>query len=368
MTDLWNTTPATSDSHSNTMKRIKFLSNGTKPASIATWRRQLPDESAVWGDCEFTFDPHARYYDWLAVYDRFPSVSGERFSLWCEELDCPPENTVFITVEPSSIKSYEPAFLNQFGHVLTGHEEWSINHPGTIRSQPALKWFYGNGGDTLKSLDAMIAEKPLPKSREISTVCSSKRQKHTLHRKRSNFTQQIHAAMPDLDVFGHGVRPMLDKAEALDPYRYHIAIENHRCDHHWTEKISDAFLGWTLPFYYGCPNLKDYFPEESFIEIDIEDVNGTLSIIQDAISGGEYEKRLAAITEARDLVLNSYNLFAVLANIADGGSGVQPHHPQSRIIQSRHALRKSSLRNTLSSTVQHLRRRWRLMTEQSPKN
>lgn len=341
------------------MKIIKFLCNSYQRDAIAAWRRQLPDAAPTWGDCEFTFDPHTREYDWLIVYDRFPSVSGERFSLWREELACPPENTVFITVEPSSIKSYEPVFLRQFGHVLTGHEPWSIEHPGTIRSQPALKWFYGKGSDRLKSLDEMIAEEAPLKTRSISTVCSSKRQRHTLHRKRSDFTREIQATMPGLDVFGHGVRPMRDKAEALDPYRYHIAIENHRCDHHWTEKIADAFLGWTLPFYYGCTNLKDYFPEESFIEIDIDDVKGTLATLQQVIAGGEYEKRLPAIAESRNLVLQRYNLFAVLADIVDGGKTPAPHKPQGRVIQSRHALRKSSLKNTLSSTLQIVRRKWR---------
>lgn len=341
------------------MKRIKFLSNSTQPMSLAAWRRQLPDVAPIWGDCEFIFDPMARDYDWLVVYDRFPSVSSERFSMWSEALACPPENTLFITVEPSSIKSYEPAFLKQFGHVLTGHEPWSIDHPGTIRSQPALKWFYGNGGDKMKSLDEMIAEKAPLKTRTISTVCSSKRQRHTLHRKRYDFTRKIHAAMPDLDVFGHGVRPMRDKAEALDPYRYHIAIENHRCDHHWTEKIADAFLGWTLPFYYGCTNLQDYFPVDSFIEIDIDDVKGTLATIQRVITGGEYEKRLPAIAESRNLVMKRYNMFAVLADIADGEKTLALHKPQGRVIHSRHALRESSLKNTLSSTLQILRRKWR---------
>ncbi|MFZ9936129.1 MAG: glycosyltransferase family 10 domain-containing protein [Luteolibacter sp.] len=320
----------------------------------------MPDAAPIWKNCEFIFDATSRDYDWLAVYDRFPSVSGERFSLWCEKLACPPENTVFITVEPSSIKSYEPAFLSQFGHVLTGHEPWSIQHPGVIRSQPALRWFYGNGGDHLKSLDEMISGKPMPKTLDISTVCSSKRQKHTLHRRRHDFTQKLKAAIPGLDVFGHGVRPMRDKAEALDSYRYHIAIENHRCDHHWTEKVSDAFLGWTLPFYYGCTNLKEYFPAESFIEIDIMDIDGAVSSIQQAISSREHENRLAAITEARNLVLTRYNLFAVLADIVDGEARPQSHHPECRVILSRHALRKSSVGNTLSSVARFLHRRWRM--------
>ena len=51
----------------------------------------------------------------------------------------------------------------------------------------------------------------------------------------------------------------------------HIAVENHIAPHHWTEKLSDSFLGYCLPFYIGCPNAADYFPEQSFIGLDIED-------------------------------------------------------------------------------------------------
>lgn len=341
------------------MKRIKFLSNGIESSAIASWRRQLPDRAQVIGDCEFILDAQARDYDWLAVYDRFPSAEGERFSMWREELACPPENTVFITVEPSSIKSYEPAFLNQFGHVLTGHEPWSIRHPGIIRSQPGLRWFYGAAGDGFKSLDEMLAEPQPVKTRDISTVCSNKQHKHTLHQKRYHFSQRLKTAMPELEIYGRGVRDMKDKAEAIDPYRYHIAIENHRCDHHWTEKVSDVFLGWSLPIYCGCTNLADYFPRESFIEIDIDDFDGALRTIRAAIHSNEYEKRIDAIIEARSRVLKDYNLFSVLARIADGTNRPEPHHPDSRVILSRHALRKSGIMNLLTYAAQSLQRKWR---------
>jgi hypothetical protein len=341
------------------MKRIKFLCDGIQSSALAGWRRQLPDAAPVLGGCEFVFDAHDRDYDWLAVYDRFPSVAGERFSLWREELACPAENTVFITVEPSSIKSYERAFLRQFGHVLTGHEPWSIDQPGVIRSQPGLKWFYGDGGASVKTLDEMLAEAPPEKSLDFSTVCSSKRQKHTLHRKRYDFTQRLKEEFPAMEIFGHGVRPMKDKAEALDPYRYHLAIENHRCAHHWTEKVSDAFLGWALPFYYGCTNLGEYFPEDSFIEIDLDDFDGSVSVIRAAIANREYEKRLEAIAEARRRVLTQYNLFAVLAGLAAGSCRPGPNHPASGVILSRHALRRSSPVHALSYALQSVRRKWR---------
>lgn len=341
------------------MKRIKFLSDGMVSPPPPGWRRQLPDAAPVLGGCEFVFDPQCREYDWLAVYDRFPSVAGERFSMWREELACPPENTVFLTVEPSSIKSYEPTFLRQFGHVLTGHEPWSIDQPGVIRSQPGLKWFYGDGGASVKTLDEMLAEAPPEKTLDLSTVCSSKKQKHTLHRKRYDFTQRLKAELPGLDIFGHGVRPMKDKAEALDAYRYHIAIENHRCDHHWTEKVSDAFLGWTLPIYYGCTNLADYFPAGSFIEIDIDDFDKTLATIRETIAANTYAERIGLITEARRLVLDRYNLFAVLARIAEGDGRPEPNHPRSDIILSRHALRKSGIGNMIGYALDRVRRKLR---------
>lgn len=125
-----------------------------------------------------------------------------------------------------------------------------------------------------------------------------------------------------MDVFGHGVRPMDDKAEALDSYRYHIAIENHLCLHHWTEKLADSFLGMSLPFYYGCPNVTDYFPAESLIPINIHDAEGAARIIKKAIENEEYEKRLPAIREARRLVLERYNLFSAIERIVKERSTV----------------------------------------------
>lgn len=341
------------------MQRVKFFSDGIQTTALPGWRRQLPEARPVIGNCEFVFNAGSRDYDWLVVYDRFPRVCGERFSKWREELACPPEQTIFVTVEPSSIKFYEPGFLRQFGHVLTGHEAWSIDQPGVIRSQPGLKWFYGEGGDTAKTLDAMLAETRPEKTLDFSTVCSSKQQKHTLHQRRYDFTRRLRAALPGLDVFGHGVRPMADKAVAVDPYRYHLAIENHRCDHHWTEKVSDAFLGWSLPIYYGCSNLADYFPADSFVEIDIDRFDEAVARIREVIDGGEYEKRLNAIAEARHLVLTRYNLFAVIDDIIHGGEAPAPNHPASRLVLSRHALRAQSIGNKLSHVWHAIRRKIR---------
>ncbi|WP_210387963.1 glycosyltransferase family 10 [Ciceribacter sp. L1K22] len=287
--------------------------------------RQILQGFAEQRGLRFTFDPEARDYDWLAVYENLPAAEGERRPVRVEELACPQENTILFTTEPSGIKIYGRTFTRQFGHVVTSQEPFALRHPGRIWSQAGLRWFYGNGSKHLMTADEIRDHFP-EKTRMIGTVCSTKRQGHTLHRLRYDFTQDMAARMPELDVFGRGHRPVDDKAESIDPYKYHIAIENHLAQHHFTEKLSDAFLGLSLPFYFGAPNAADYFPSDSFIAIDIRKPDEALRVMKQAMADGEYEKRLPAIKEARRRVLEDHNIITLIANIVDanpGGSGAK---------------------------------------------
>nr|WP_238991299.1 glycosyltransferase family 10 [Rariglobus hedericola] len=329
---------------------MKFLTKNPKADVSVEWSRFLPGGNPVLGGCHFLFDRNERNYDWLVVYDDMPSVAGERFTLWRESLACPRENTLLITTEPSTIKVYGKGFLRQFGHVLTSQEPWAIRHPGAIFSQTGLIWFYG-GETEHANYDYISNHSPDAKQRDISTVCSSKQQRHTLHHDRFEFTRKFKEVYPDLDVFGHGVRFIADKAEALDPYRYHIAIENHVYRHHWTEKLSDCFLGLTLPFYHGCPNAADYFPEESFIPINIHNFEETSERIKQAIKDREFEKRLPALREARRLVLEEYCLFPLVSRLVRERTATTPISQQlskSPVLLSRHAWRKAGPLNAIS--------------------
>lgn len=323
----------------HTMITVKLISNAAPPAE---WLRYFPKGEAVWGNCRFTFDRDARHYDWLVVYDDIPPGAGNDKYHAFEQLACPQAQTLLVTTEPSSIKCYGKAYTAQFGHVLTSQEAWALPHPRRIYSQPALRWFYGVGKHHVRTLDDMIAHPPADKTRLISAASSSKRQRHTLHNKRYRFVRFLKENMPELDVYGHGIRAMDDKAESLDPYRYHVAIENHIGLHHWTEKLSDAFLGLTLPFYCGAPNAAEYFPPESFIPIDIDDHAGSYRLIRDSVRSDEFRRRLPHIREARMLVLQQYNLMAVLSRHIET-TGVSMSEGEFRLC-SRHTLRKASAR------------------------
>lgn len=272
----------------------------------------------------YDFRPEATDYDWLVVYDDLPAKGGERLTLNEERLCCPRERTILITYEPSSIKYYGSDYARQFGVLLTSQEDTILPHPNRHPMPPVGVWFYG-GVDEVERLPS-----PPEKTGTISLFASGKKMQHSLHAQRFELLADIQKSLGDtLDIFGRGYQYVQHKAEGIDAFRYHVAVENHIAPHHWTEKLSDCFLGYCLPFYAGCPNAADYFPEDSFIPIDIRDSAGALARIREAIAAGEYEQRLPAIIEARRRVLEDWSLPNILG---------------------RHIMREQELRPTLTTT------------------
>ena len=117
-----------------------------------------------------------------------------------------------------------------------------------------------------------------------------------------------------LDVYGNGIKPINNKWDVYAPAKYVLAIENCHIPHAWTEKLSDAFLSYSLPIYCGADNLHEYFPEEAYIYIDIRNPKQAIKTIQDAIANNEWEKRLPAIIEARNRVLHNENFVGWMHN------------------------------------------------------
>lgn len=321
----------------NAPHRVKFLNR----FDAREWGRYFPAEDGRWGNCQFLFDRNATDYDWLVAYDDVPPASGKRRAEASETLRCPASNTILVTTEPSAIKTYGRGFAAQFGHVLTSQPAWALPHPQRHYQQAANHWFYGSGQAAwMHRAELLAGPAEADKTRGISTVYSAKRQWHTNHAQRFAFIAAMRALLPDMAVFGRGATPMDDKAEALAPFRYHLAVENHIGLHHFTEKLSDAFLARSLPFYAGAPNIADYFPEGSFIRIDIRDPEGAARIIREAIADNAWQARLPLIEEARRRVLEEHHLFAVIDRII-AAAPASAFAPAGLQLLGRHAWRQA---------------------------
>ena len=266
----------------------------------------LPTKGLRVGGHEFVYDPACVDYDWLVVYDELPMP--------CERLRCPRERTILCTWEPTSIKSYSRAYTRQFGHLLTNRPPEAERHPHYHLGRGYFLWFAYGFPRHGESLD---------KPKLLSTVCSSKQMRHTRHHDRFQLVSDLAKAIPELDWYGRGVRPLARKEDALLPYKYHLAVENHIGVHHWTEKFADAILCECLPFYAGDPALTEIFPADAFIPIPIDDPAEALRIVRKAIDCDEYSRRREAVLEAKRLILEKYNFWSQVIEVVQQES-VEP--------------------------------------------
>lgn len=102
------------------------------------------------------------------------------------------------------------------------------------------------------------------KSRNLSIIASSKKYLagHKLRHKCVDWMVENNV---DVDVMGRGYKPFDTKSDGLAPYRFSVVIENTREENYFTEKLMDALLCKTVPIYWGCPNISDYFDTEGMI-------------------------------------------------------------------------------------------------------
>lgn len=129
-----------------------------------------------------------------------------------------------------------------------------------------------------------------PKSKDFSIIASGKRQ-HTGHILRH---QIIASAGGHIDVFGGGYKPLDNKIDGLRDYRYHFCIENINRDYWFTEKLIDCFVTGTIPLYWGCKSIGDFFNIDGMLCFDkIEQLPEILTKCTEEL----YESKLDAMKE-----------------------------------------------------------------------
>lgn len=262
-----------------------------------SYKDYSPKGSMKWDDVFFT-EENVKECDYVVVLNT-PKKDAK--------VVCNPENVVAIMQEPyhDGHMEWMDKQLDKYRYVLTNHKP-SVppKRAEIIYSHGALHWYVNKTYDELKAM----TEAP-EKIKTISCIASSLT-RWPGHKKRVEFVEYLkNNNTLNIDFYGKGTNFLEDKWDGVSPYKYSIVVENSEIDDYWTEKISDVYLSFSLPFYFGCTNIDKYFPKDSYIWIDISNPEKAMEAIQEAIQNNEWEKRLASIAEARKLVLDKYNLF-----------------------------------------------------------
>ena len=182
-------------------------------------------------------------------------------------------------IEPPGISDthYKYAFGNreQFRAIFTFHKFFVD-----------LGWpykFYPLGGSWIHADNWGLHEK----SKQVSIIASTKRDTDG-----HNLRHLIARHHKHVDKFGTGYEPIESKVEGLAPYRYSVVVESWRGDYYFSEKLIDCLSVGTIPIYWGCPSIGDFFDAEGILSFSTKT---ELDRIMSNINTADYQSRLDAV-------------------------------------------------------------------------
>ena len=136
--------------------------------------------------------------------------------------------------------------------------------------------FVGHHGFLFHEIPSNISIMPSKKTKIMSIMVSHK--SYTIgHKYRHALVSYILKYRLPIDIWGNGAKfykqrfpennniygDFKSMAEMCDNYMFTIAIENTSHDHYFTEKIVNPFMYHTIPLYWGCKKIEEYFPNYS---------------------------------------------------------------------------------------------------------
>jgi hypothetical protein len=265
------------------MIKIIFLCNWGESSSqlLARYSNQTPNKYGEWKDIVGVTS--------MGEADFFIVLEGSNVQI-------PIDKIIFIKREPNFIRTYQ----TNYKYVI----DWDDSNCG-------ITWWVNKSYDEFKSMTYP------DKTKKVSCVVSSK------HKHRAEYVKSLFRGKSPIDLYGRGHNKALYgdnykgpleydgkcKLRGLIDYEYSVVLENSQQKNYFTEKLADAILSWTVPLYWGCPNIIDLLPKNSYhlVNTNIDNPIGEINkLINNPID-------VESLGKARDLILDEYNIWEVIS-------------------------------------------------------
>lgn len=186
-------------------------------------------------------------------------------------LQVPPSNVVGFAQEPHDtpfLKIYKNNFI-----------EYAVKHIGkyfigSVHTFPTPT-FVGHHGFLFHEIPKHIPF--TPQKTKVMSIMVSRKTYTPGHQYRHIIAGHILKNNLPVDVWGNGVENYKRKfpnnknimgsfnsmEEMCRNYLFTIAIENTSHDHYFTEKLINPFINNTIPLYWGCKKVEEYFPKHA---------------------------------------------------------------------------------------------------------
>jgi hypothetical protein len=200
--------------------------------------------------------------------------------------------------------------------------------PINVVVETVAHMFYGSTGPWQEGWDFWnydnITNSKFEKTKGICSFISNRGLNDVSHPEgclygdRVNLVKSISDSVPYVDFYGWGegsgtnLKPfMLRKGDTIKDYKFCLIVENSNEKRYISEKFYDCILTNTIPIYFGCSNVKEYWSENDFILLDnITDhqyVTDKLQWINDNCDE-LYDKMLPNLLKMKDRYFKEFNL------------------------------------------------------------
>jgi len=234
----------------------------------------------------------------------------------------------------------EPVIRSFWTHRFTYHHDRYFSHifmrganPDVSRERELFPIIFAMSFPS-KKVDADL----LSIKRYKMSVISSTAEHLPGHRIRNEIISAVEEKFEFLrgHVYGRGrQKELLSKIDGLLEYQYSLAIENSRQLSYISEKFTDCILAGVVPVYWGAPNVRDFFPADSFVELESIKIQDMERRFQ-SLTSESYEASLPAIAEAQKLLATRYNLISLIESVLSEKS--KPNKPKWTLLYGPNAV------------------------------
>ena len=187
---------------------------------------------------------------------------------------------VYVQVEPSIILNHTSYLLDNYTkyHTILTYDHDVLMSCSNARfyivSDCWISPQYYNSIDVLK------------KQFKISTLAGSKYMnsakghlfRQTIHHQQNTLKEYpivfFRSSVQIPRIMDYGNNPLLTtKDELFDTFQFAIIIENSEQRNYFTEKLIDCLITKTIPIYYGCPNIHQFFDTTGWIILESDDIS-----------------------------------------------------------------------------------------------
>lgn len=185
---------------------------------------------------------------------------------------------IYIKCEPSAINNYDTYLLengSKYNAVFTYDQNLLERLPNAKKIIfPAYSWIPGK---QFRSIDISKKEPKISSITGFKSMAEGHSFRHFLY-----FNQKEIASLP-ITFFRSSVQPHLpeltnnpfiqeEKFPLFETFQFSIVIENSSQTNYFTEKLIDCLITKTIPIYYGCPNIQEYFDTTGWICLESTDI------------------------------------------------------------------------------------------------